>query len=111
MCFFDSCKRHLSVKANLHIQDDGLMILCSVCDLWQHAVCYGIMEEDDAPRVHVCVECSKVKKKPVNFPRLHIMNQHAQSKVFLCRFWLCSFISINLASEKRRLAHTICITN
>ena len=68
MCFFDSCKRHLSVKANLHIQDDGLMILCSVCDLWQHAVCYGIMEEDDAPQVHVCVECSKVKQNPLTFP-------------------------------------------
>ncbi|XP_031561323.1 HORMA domain-containing protein 1-like [Actinia tenebrosa] len=40
-------------------EDDGLMIMCGNCNTWQHAVCYGILEEDEAPDLHVCATCSK----------------------------------------------------
>ena len=36
------------------------MILCGVCDTWQHAVCFGVLKQEEAPEFHVCVDCSKV---------------------------------------------------
>ncbi|XP_064602298.1 uncharacterized protein LOC135468143 [Liolophura sinensis] len=41
-------------------EDDGLMILCSICKFWQHGVCFKIMEEEDAPENHICSDCSSV---------------------------------------------------
>ena len=41
-------------------QDDGLMISCEHCKFWQHAVCFTIIKEDDAPEVHLCDQCAKV---------------------------------------------------
>lgn len=40
-------------------EDDGLMILCGVCDHWQHAICFQILKHDEAPQFHVCVDCAK----------------------------------------------------
>lgn len=40
-------------------EDDGLMIMCAVCKLWQHGVCFLIVDEDDAPENHVCDVCAK----------------------------------------------------
>lgn len=39
-------------------EDDGVMILCSYCGLWQHAVCYAITDPDDVPDNHCCVACA-----------------------------------------------------
>ena len=36
------------------------MILCGVCDTWQHAVCFRILKQEEAPEFHVCVDCSEV---------------------------------------------------
>ena len=36
------------------------MILCGICDNWQHAVCFGILEEEEAPELHICVVCAQV---------------------------------------------------
>lgn len=36
------------------------MILCGVCDNWQHGVCFGVLKQKEAPEFHVCVDCSKV---------------------------------------------------
>uniref|UniRef100_UPI003F77871F HORMA domain-containing protein n=1 Tax=Patiria miniata TaxID=46514 RepID=UPI003F77871F len=41
-------------------EDDGLMIRCEECKLWQHAVCFAIISEDDAPEQHVCNQCAKI---------------------------------------------------
>ena len=36
------------------------MVLCGVCDKWQHAVCFSILKQEDAPQFHICVDCAKV---------------------------------------------------
>ena len=41
-------------------QDDGLMIKCGICKLWQHAICFGFLDEEAVPDLHVCTVCSKV---------------------------------------------------
>lgn len=40
-------------------EDEGLMILCGVCNNWQHAVCFGVLKQEEAPEFHVCVDCPK----------------------------------------------------
>lgn len=40
-------------------EDEGLMILCGVCDKWQHAVCFSILNQEEAPQFHLCVDCAK----------------------------------------------------
>lgn len=37
------------------------MIICAVCKYWQHGVCFLIMEEEEAPELHVCDICAQVK--------------------------------------------------
>jgi len=39
-------------------EDDGLMILCSVCHYWQHAVCFKILDQASVPARHVCNLCA-----------------------------------------------------
>ncbi|CAH1250842.1 HORMAD1 [Branchiostoma lanceolatum] len=39
-------------------EDDGLMILCAVCDFWQHGVCFKVIREEDAPERHICDVCA-----------------------------------------------------
>ena len=39
-------------------QDDGLMVLCGVCNLWQHAVCFALLSKDSIPELHVCDQCA-----------------------------------------------------
>ncbi|XP_071539577.1 uncharacterized protein [Panulirus ornatus] len=39
-------------------QDDGLMILCDICSNWQHAVCFGVLDESEAPPHHICEACA-----------------------------------------------------
>lgn len=43
-------------------EDDGLMILCAVCNCWQHATCFGILNQNEAPILHYCIDCSKNSK-------------------------------------------------
>ncbi|XP_041365115.1 HORMA domain-containing protein 1-like isoform X2 [Gigantopelta aegis] len=50
-------------------EEDGLMIMCSVCKFWQHGVCFCVTEEDDAPEDHICDVCAKpgeVGKEPTD---------------------------------------------
>ena len=40
---------------------DGKMIRCRCCDLWQHAICYGVFPEFERGQTvstHVCVPCA-----------------------------------------------------
>ncbi|XP_022083801.1 HORMA domain-containing protein 1-like [Acanthaster planci] len=41
-------------------EDDGLMIRCEECKQWQHAVCFAIISEDQAPEKHICDQCVKI---------------------------------------------------
>ncbi|CAL4062872.1 unnamed protein product [Meganyctiphanes norvegica] len=38
--------------------DEGLMILCDICGFWQHAVCFLVIDENQAPDTHICERCS-----------------------------------------------------
>lgn len=38
-------------------EDDGLMIRCEICEGWQHAVCFKILSEAEAPEKHLCCKC------------------------------------------------------
>ncbi|CAH3137001.1 unnamed protein product [Porites lobata] len=40
-------------------EDEGLMILCGVCATWQHAVCFDVLKQEEAPQFHICVDCAK----------------------------------------------------
>ena len=39
------------------VQDDGLMVLCGGCGMWQHAVCFGLLSEGAVPQLHTCEQC------------------------------------------------------
>jgi protein-arginine kinase activator protein McsA len=30
-----------------------------VCSVWQHAVCFGLLQEEDVPEFHVCDQCAQ----------------------------------------------------
>ena len=38
---------------------DYLMLLCSICNTFQHAACYRILSAEKVPERHVCWDCSK----------------------------------------------------
>ena len=40
------------------LQDEGLMVLCGICNQWQHAACFGLREQGDVPELHVCELCA-----------------------------------------------------
>ncbi|KAK3869604.1 hypothetical protein Pcinc_025099 [Petrolisthes cinctipes] len=50
-------------------EDDGLMILCDVCNTWQHAVCFNVREKT-VPEHHICHLCA-TPLKPSTDPTLH----------------------------------------
>ncbi|XP_078334511.1 uncharacterized protein LOC111129293 isoform X2 [Crassostrea virginica] len=39
-------------------EDDGLMVLCAICNYWQHGLCFCIKDEQEAPEHHVCDVCA-----------------------------------------------------
>ena len=41
-------------------EDDGLMIMCEICRSWQHGTCFLVLDDDSAPKVHICEICSVV---------------------------------------------------
>ncbi|KAA0185721.1 HORMA domain-containing protein 2 [Fasciolopsis buskii] len=47
-------------------KDDGVMILCDGCGMWQHAVCFRILEENDVPSSHICELCCVSKVSAVH---------------------------------------------
>lgn len=51
-------------------EDDGLMVLCALCQVWQHAVCFGFLEETSVPNIHICIMCSKQHGRPATDPSL-----------------------------------------
>lgn len=50
------------------------MVLCAVCQVWQHAVCFGFLEEESVPDQHVCILCAKQQGRPCTDPSLVSLN-------------------------------------
>ncbi|XP_070557964.1 uncharacterized protein [Ptychodera flava] len=51
-------------------EEDGLMINCEACNYWQHAICFGMLEEDEVPDVHICDLCADANipdRKPTDY--------------------------------------------
>ncbi|XP_050690732.1 uncharacterized protein LOC126982597 [Eriocheir sinensis] len=38
--------------------DHGLMILCDICQKWQHGACFNVLEDSEVKTSHVCEECA-----------------------------------------------------
>ncbi|PAA58415.1 hypothetical protein BOX15_Mlig025855g2 [Macrostomum lignano] len=58
----DDEEEELSVRCPCERDADmGIMIRCEACELWQHAVCFGILRESEAPPVHYCDVCIESK--------------------------------------------------
>ena len=60
-CF---CALAANFRVVIDLQDDGLMVLCAACKCWQHALCFGIREQEDAPESHICEACANVSAIP-----------------------------------------------
>ncbi|XP_013403455.1 LOW QUALITY PROTEIN: HORMA domain-containing protein 2-like, partial [Lingula anatina] len=78
-------------------EDDGLMILCASCRYWQHAVCFGIIDENEAPQNHICNFCANEEdpeRQPTD-PRLVGLDEIAVQATSLWRRALltCSELS------------------
>ena len=39
------------------------MVLCAICNYWQHGLCFCIKDEQEAPEHHVCDVCANVSMK------------------------------------------------
>ena len=39
----------------------GLMVCCDICDVWQHASCFGLREEKSLPAQWFCEQCQPRK--------------------------------------------------
>lgn len=43
--------------------EDGVMIVCGVCDTWQHGICYNVFpEQRHRLRGHICLKCVKEER-------------------------------------------------
>ncbi|XP_063234550.1 uncharacterized protein LOC134537731 [Bacillus rossius redtenbacheri] len=66
------------------------MILCQHCKMWQHRICYGIMDGcgggDFDEQMHYCVECASIdQSKPCTDKTLLGMNSEARMTMTLFR--------------------------
>lgn len=57
------------------------MVLCALCQVWQHAICFGFLEEKSVPNVHICILCSKEHDRLCTDPSLTSL---AQAKLKVC---------------------------
>lgn len=51
------------------------MVLCALCQVWQHAVCFGFLQEESVPEQHVCILCSRQHDKLCTDPSLTTLKQ------------------------------------
>ncbi|XP_065070887.1 uncharacterized protein LOC135695659 isoform X1 [Rhopilema esculentum] len=94
-------------------QDDGLMILCGVCETWQHAVCFAILESADAPVKHTCATCAeKFDDHRCTDPRLERLNRNELQATCLWRRAMIATsemtrITVNLLTRRLGTTSTI----
>ncbi|XP_076813631.1 uncharacterized protein LOC143460118 isoform X2 [Clavelina lepadiformis] len=65
----------------LDVEKDGLMIMCSHCNHWQHAICFCLPDNVKAPRVHICHLCAEKENLVCTDPRLTGMSVERQQEV------------------------------
>nr|XP_009860628.1 HORMA domain-containing protein 2-like [Ciona intestinalis] len=64
------------------VDDDDLMIQCSNCKYWQHAICYCIYNESKTPSSHICHICCDTGNQECTDPTL--ANIPAEQQKTLC---------------------------
>jgi len=75
-------------------EDDGLMIQCSVCRYWQHAVCFKILDESLAPARHVCNVCCNSAAEKTD-PELAEVHESEAQMICLWRRSLAACLEVN----------------
>ena len=75
-------------------EDDGLMIQCSVCSYWQHAVCFKILDESLAPARHVCHLCCNSAAETTD-PELAEVHESEAQMICLWRRSLAACLEVN----------------
>eukprot|EP00794_Sanderia_malayensis_P007678 gene7678-8514_t len=82
-------------------EDDGMMILCAACEAWQHAVCFAILESEQAPTSHICVSCSmKFETHRCTDTTLEKLSDSELMATCLWRRTLVSLLGMNRVTEK-----------
>ena len=80
-------------------EDDGLMILCSVCHYWQHAICFKIFHQSNAPARHVCnLCCNSARAEPTDRELADVNEREAQT-ICLWRRSLVACLEVKLISS------------
>ena len=63
------------------------MVLCAACKNWQHAICFGVRNQDEAPDSHICDSCANVSNKTLhkNITQVNvdILKSHALRKLLV----------------------------
>jgi len=77
-------------------EDDGLMVLCSGCHYWQHAVCFKILDASTAPERHICNLCSDSagRDEPTD-PELAGVHESEAQMICLWRRSLAACLEVN----------------
>jgi len=80
-------------------EDDGIMVLCSVCHYWQHAICFKIRDQNAAPTQHVCnLCCSNSSAEPTD-PELAQVNESEAQAICLWRRSLAACLEVSYISS------------
>ena len=80
-------------------EDDGLMILCSVCHYWQHAICFKIFHQSNAPARHVCNLCCNSARAEPTDRELADVNECEAQMICLWRRSLVACLEVKLISS------------
>jgi len=75
-------------------EDDGLMVLCSGCHYWQHAVCFKILDASTAPQRHVCNVCCDSANEATD-PQLAGIHESEAQMICLWRRSLAACLEVN----------------
>lgn len=96
---------------------DGVMIVCGVCDTWQHGICYDVFpEQRHRLRGHVCLRCVKEppgengEKRSSLYPSMekqkpHVLRKQALLKrtLLACRLARVTHLSARRLSTRLRI--------
>jgi len=88
---------------------DGVMILCTVCRYWQHAICFKILDEHELPEHPVCNLCCS-PSTPATDPELCQLDQATAQDVCLWRRSLAACLEVSYISVGQ-LAHRLGVTD
>lgn len=89
-------------------EEEGVMIECPKCRHWQHGVCFGMLEEDDAPEIHMCDLCYRscndgFEPKDKDFYKLSHVYMRALCILRRALVCVCDMKTVQPASLAKRL--------